>query len=152
MKTPRDGCGSTQCCLAPHYELLKCFPQQKYLSGANMILFQVCAGLSDKKVIRNIMRHVFYSLLHCCCLRSVGVTNGNSGHPAYGSPPTTWLDYTTKRAKVKTAKAAPNVSKVQITDMLLLTTSFLGYPLPRSHRHGDLKKKMFPSTSYSFLL
>ena len=76
-----DGCGSTQCCLAPHYELLKCFPQQKYLSGANMILFQVCAGLSDKKAIRNIMRYVFYSLLHCCCLRSVGVTNGNSGHP-----------------------------------------------------------------------
>ena len=35
--------------------------------------------------------------------------------------------------------------------MLLLTTSFLGYPLPRSHRHVDLKKKMFPSTSYSFL-
>ena len=35
--------------------------------------------------------------------------------------------------------------------MLLLTTSFLGYPLPRSHRHGGFEKKMFPSTSYSFL-
>ena len=35
--------------------------------------------------------------------------------------------------------------------MLLLTTSFLGYPLPRSHRHGGFEKKKFPSTSYSFL-
>ena len=36
--------------------------------------------------------------------------------------------------------------------MLLLTTSFLGNPLPRSHRHGGFKKKKkFPSTSYSFL-
>ena len=25
------------------------------------------------------------------------------------------------------------------------------YPLPRSHRHGGFEKKMFPSTSYSFL-
>ena len=49
----------------------------------------------------------------------------------------------TKRAKLKTCKAAPTptVSKVQITDMLLLTTSFLGYPLPRSHRHGGFEKK-----------
>ena len=40
--------------------------------------------------------------------------------------------------------------------MLLLITSFLDYPLPRSHRHGkfqkeiELKKKN-PSAIYSFL-
>ena len=47
--------------------------------------------------------------------------------------------------------SAPTVSKVQITDMLLLSTSFFSYPLPRSHRQGGFEKKMFPSTSYSFL-
>ena len=47
--------------------------------------------------------------------------------------------------------SAPTVSKVQITDMLLLSTSFFSYPLPRSHRRGGFEKKMFPSTSYSFL-
>ena len=46
-----------------------------------------------------------------------------------------------KASQSKNCKAAPNVSKVQITDMLLLTTSFLGYPLPRSHRHGGFEKK-----------
>ena len=48
--------------------------------------------------------------------------------------------------------SAPTVSKVQITDMLLLSTSFFSYPLPRSpHRQGGFEKKMFPSTIYSFL-
>ena len=47
--------------------------------------------------------------------------------------------------------SAPTVSKVQITDMLLLSTSFFSYPLPRSYRQGGFEKKMFPSTSYSFL-
>ena len=47
--------------------------------------------------------------------------------------------------------SAPTVSKVQITDMLLLSTSFFSYPLPRSHRQGGFEKKMIPSTSYSFL-
>ena len=47
--------------------------------------------------------------------------------------------------------SAPTVSKVQITDMLLLSTSFFSYPLPRSHRQGGFEKNMFPSTSYSFL-
>ena len=47
--------------------------------------------------------------------------------------------------------SAPTVWKVQITDMLLLSTSFFSYPLPRSHRQGGFEKKMFPSTSYSFL-
>ena len=47
--------------------------------------------------------------------------------------------------------SAPTVSKVQITDMLLLSTSFFSYPLPRSHRQGGFEKQMFPSTSYSFL-
>ena len=47
--------------------------------------------------------------------------------------------------------SAPTVSKVQITDMLLLSTSFFSYPLPRSHRQGGFGKNMFPSTSYSFL-
>ena len=47
--------------------------------------------------------------------------------------------------------SAPTVSKVQITDMLLLSTSFFSYPLPRSHRQGGFEKEMFPSTSYSFL-
>ena len=47
--------------------------------------------------------------------------------------------------------SAPTVSKVQITDMLLLSTSFFSYPLPRSNRQGGFEKKMFPSTSYSFL-
>ena len=39
--------------------------------------------------------------------------------------------------------SAPTVSKVQITDMLLLSTSFFSYPLPRSHRQGGSEKKMF---------
>ena len=47
--------------------------------------------------------------------------------------------------------SAPTVSKVQITDMLLLSTSFFSYPLPRSHRQGGFAKKKFPSTSYCFL-
>ena len=47
--------------------------------------------------------------------------------------------------------SAPTVSKVQITDMLLLSTSFFSYPLPRSLLQGGFEKKMFPSTSYSFL-
>ena len=47
--------------------------------------------------------------------------------------------------------SAPTVSKVQITDTLLLSTSFFSYPLPRSHRQAGFEKKMFPSTSYSFL-
>ena len=47
--------------------------------------------------------------------------------------------------------SAPTVSKVQITDMLLLSTSFFSYPLPRSHRQRWIWKKKFPSTSYSFL-
>ena len=38
--------------------------------------------------------------------------------------------------------SAPTVSKVQITDMLLLSTSFFSYPLPRSHRRGGFEKKM----------
>ena len=37
--------------------------------------------------------------------------------------------------------SAPTVSKVQITDMLLLSTSFFSYPLPRSHRQGGFEKK-----------
>ena len=47
--------------------------------------------------------------------------------------------------------SAPTASKVPITDMLLLSTSFFSYPLPRSHRQGGFEQKMFPSTSYSFL-
>ena len=37
--------------------------------------------------------------------------------------------------------SSPTVSKVQITDMLLLSTSFFSYPLPRSHRQGGFEKK-----------
>ena len=37
--------------------------------------------------------------------------------------------------------SAPTVSKVQITDMLLLSTSFFSYPLPRSHRQRWIWKK-----------
>ena len=37
--------------------------------------------------------------------------------------------------------SAPTVSKVQIADMLLLSTSFFSYPLPRSHRQGGFEKK-----------
>ena len=58
----------------------------------------------------------------------------------------------TKRAKLKTAKQhQPSQKSKSLTCCYILTTSFLGYPLPRSHRHGGFEKKMFPSTSYSFL-
>ena len=57
-----------------------------------------------------------------------------------------------KRAKLKTAKQHhPSQKSKSLTCCYLLYTSFLGYPLPRSHRHGGCEKKLFPSTSYSFL-
>ena len=46
--------------------------------------------------------------------------------------------------------SAPTVSKVQITDMLLLSTSFFSYPLPRSHRQGGFEKKSFHPQAIPF--
>ena len=47
--------------------------------------------------------------------------------------------------------SAPTVSKVQITDVLLLSTSFFSYPLPRFHRQGKFEKKKNISIHKLFL-